>query len=69
MIPTPNVNQNELGKVIRAMQGTPKVDSTVNQAELGKVIRDMKGTPSARPNFNQAAQDIVNQGAIDKRKK
>lgn len=65
----PKVNQSELGKVIRDMQQPVRIDPTVNHAELGKVIRDMQGTPSVRPNFNQAAQDIVNQGAADKRKK
>jgi hypothetical protein len=65
----PKVNQEELGKVIRGMQAPTRVDPTVNHAELGKVIRDMQGEPSVRPNFNQAAQDIVDQGAANKRKK
>jgi hypothetical protein len=65
----PKVDQAELGKVIRGMQPTARIDPVVNQAELGRVIRDMQSAPSVRPNFNQAAQDIVNRGAADKRKK
>ena len=65
----PKVNQEELGKIIRGMHSPTRVDPTVNHAELGKVIRDMQGAPSVRPNFNQAAQNIVDQGAADKRKK
>ena len=66
----PKVNQEELGKIIRGMQQAPvRVDPAVNHVELGKVIRDMQGAPSVRPNFNQAAQNIVDQGAADKRKK
>ena len=65
----PKVNQEELGKIIRGMQAPTRVDPTVNHAELGKVIRDMQGAPSVRPNFNQAAQNIVDQGAADNRKK
>lgn len=65
---TNNVNQDELGKVIRAMQSQPKIDPAVNQAELGKVIRDMQGAQRPAPTFNQAAADIVSKGANDKRK-
>lgn len=69
MTSDPKVNQDELGKVIRGMQAPVRIDPTINHAEIGKVIRDMQGTPSVRPNFNQAAQDIVDQGAAEKRLK
>lgn len=65
-----NVNQNELGKVIRSMQHTPASPAGVNQAELGKVIRDMQDASLNKAKqsslFNQNAANVINQGVHDK---
>ena len=67
-----NLNQSELGKVIRGMTPTIKTDPRVNQAELGSVIRTMQSASDDKARsaqqFNQAAANVVKQGVSDKKK-
>ena len=72
MTPNSNINQSELGNVIRGMTPAVKTDPRINQAELGKVIRVMQNDSDNKSRmaqqFNQAAANVVKQGVMDKKK-